>query len=184
MKLQPDQTAPDFSIRDVHGNTVKLSDYRGKKVLLSLSRFAGCPICNLHFHEVQKNADYLRSRGLVILSVHESGQKIMEDFIKDETIYATMIPDPDAKIYSLYGAERSWGKFLKGMLLHGSLGKAMSGMKLFKHKVSSEGNKDRVGADFLINESGRIVTAHYGEYVGDRLAVEDIKRFADGRATA
>ena len=178
MKLQPNEAAPDFSIKDVNGNNVKLSDYRGKKVFLSLSRFAGCPICNLNFHEVQKNADYLRSKGLVILSVHESGQKIMQDFIKDETIYGVMIPDPDAKIYDLYGSERSWGKFIKGFM-SGAGGKAMAGMKLFKNKVSSEGNKDRIAADFLIDESGNIVTAHYGKYAGDRLAIQDIKNFAD-----
>jgi peroxiredoxin len=180
MKLQNNQVAPDFSIKDVDGNTIKLSDYRGKKVFLSLNRFAGCPICNVYFHEVQKSAEYLKSRGLVILSVHESGQKIMEDYIKDETIYGTMIPDAEGKIYSLYSTDRSYGKLLSG-LIHGGIGKAIAGTKLFKNKVSSEGNKDRVEADFLIDEKGNIATAHYGAYVGDRLAVDDIRRFADGK---
>jgi peroxiredoxin Q/BCP len=180
MKLQPNQTAPDFSIQDVRGKTVKLSDYKGKKILLALNRFAGCPICNMNFHEVQKNADYFKSKGMVILSVHESNQKVMQDFIKDETIYGTMIPDADGKIYSLYGSDRSFGKFLSGMLLHGTLGKALSGSKLFKNKVSTEGHKDRVGADFLIDENGKIATAYYGNYVGDRLPIEQIKAFAGG----
>jgi peroxiredoxin Q/BCP len=32
--LQPGQTAPDFDAVDHHGNRVKLSDLRGKKVVL------------------------------------------------------------------------------------------------------------------------------------------------------
>jgi peroxiredoxin Q/BCP len=179
MKLQTNQTAPDFAIKDVDGNDVKLNDYRGKKVLLTLNRFAGCPICNLNFHEVQKNADYFKSKGMVILSVHESNQKDMQDFIKDETIYGTMIPDAEGKIYSLYGSERSFGSVLNGFFLHGGLGKALSGMKLFKNKVSTQGHKDRVGADFLIDANGKVATAYYGAYVGDRLPVERIMAFAN-----
>lgn len=36
--LQLGQTAPDFSLFDLNGNAVRLSDYRGKKVLLSFKR--------------------------------------------------------------------------------------------------------------------------------------------------
>ena len=32
--LQPGDTAPDFDVLDDHGNRVKLSDLRGKKVVL------------------------------------------------------------------------------------------------------------------------------------------------------
>ena len=80
MKLQAHQPAPDFSIRDVHGNNVKLSDYRGQKVYLALNRYTGCPICNVNFHEVQKSAAFLKDKELVILSVHESSQENMENY--------------------------------------------------------------------------------------------------------
>ena len=32
--LEPGQTAPEFDVLDHHGNRVKLSDFRGKKVVL------------------------------------------------------------------------------------------------------------------------------------------------------
>ena len=91
-----------------------------------------------------------------------------------------MIPDPDGNIYSLYNTERSMMKMISG-LFHGGFGKVLTGSKLYKHKVANDGHKDRVEADFLIDAQGRIVTAHYGSYVGDRLAIEDIKKFAAGK---
>jgi len=35
---------------------------------------------------------------------------------------------------------------------------------------------NRIGADFLIDESGRIKAAYYGSYVGDHLPMVDLKK--------
>lgn len=36
--ITPGELAPDFELRDVEGKTVRLSDFRGKPVLLSFLR--------------------------------------------------------------------------------------------------------------------------------------------------
>ncbi len=77
-----------------------------------------------------------------------------------------MIPDPDLSLYNLYNIERSSGKMMKGMF-HGGIRKMSKGKKLFKKKIKQDGNSNRIGADFLINEDGQIVHAYYGKYIGD-----------------
>jgi peroxiredoxin len=36
--ITPGELAPDFELKDIQGNSVRLSDFRGKPVVLSLLR--------------------------------------------------------------------------------------------------------------------------------------------------
>ncbi len=175
-RIKPPQAAPLFSIKDVTGKEINLANLKGKKVMLTFYRNAGCPICNLRFHELQQQAEYFKSKGLVLLAVYESTATNMQKYIGNEQFYASMIPNPDQSLYKLYDIERSMGKVMKGMF-HGAMGKMNKGKKLFKTKVDSDGNANRISADFLIDENGKVQTAYYGKYVGDQLPVSEIKKF-------
>jgi len=56
--------------------------------------------------------------------------------------------------------ERSAGKLMKGMF-YGAMSKMKEGKKLYKTKIKQNGNTNRIGADFLIDENGKILTAYY-----------------------
>ncbi len=175
-KVSAKQSAPTFTAQSLSGTTVNLADYRGKKVLLSFYRNAGCPVCNLRFHQLQEQAALFQSKGLVVLAVYESSADKMKQYVEGETYYATILPDPALNLYQLYGIELSMGKVMKGMF-HGAMGKMSQGKKLFKSKIKQDGNSNRIGADFLIDENGKVVTAHYDRYIGDELPVADIIKF-------
>lgn len=176
MKIVASQTAPAFTVKDVEGKTVNLSDFKGKKVYLTFYRNVGCPICNLRYHELQQQSEYFKSKGLVILSVYESSVANMKQYLEGESQYATMIPNPDMSLYQLYDVEISMGKVMKGMF-HGAMSKMNKGKKLFKKKMKQDGHMNRITADFLIDENGKITTSYYGKFVGDHLPVESIKEF-------
>src|SRR5204863_10189212 len=68
--------APDFIAKDINGKTVKLSDYKGKIVVLE-SYNLDCPFCANHFktgamQELQKDAT---SKGIVWLMVNSVNPK-------------------------------------------------------------------------------------------------------------
>jgi peroxiredoxin len=176
MKIEPPQSAPTFTIKDVNGSTVNLADYKGKKVMLTFYRNVGCPVCNLRFHELQEQAAFFKSKGLILLAVYESTPENMKQYLEGESPYATMIPNPDQSLYKLYEVERSGGKVMKGMF-HGAMGKMKKGKKLFKKQIKQDGNTNRIGADFLIDEKGNVARAYYGKFIGDHLPVESIKQF-------
>ena len=46
-------TAPDFTLKDLNGNTVKLSDFRGKPVYINFWA-SWCPPCKAEIPEIQK----------------------------------------------------------------------------------------------------------------------------------
>lgn len=176
MKLTPPQPAPLFTTKDINNTTVNLVDYKGKKVLLTFYRNVGCPICNFRFHELQEQAEFFKSKALVVLAVYESSPEKMKEYILDETFYATMIPNSNLSLYELYSIERSGGKMMKGMF-YGAMGKMNKGKKLFKKKLKQDGNSNRISADFLVDENGNVQSAYYGKFVGDHLPIDDIKQF-------
>ena len=176
MKIQESQAAPNFTIKDVNGTTVNLSDYKGKKVMLTFYRNVGCPVCNIRFHQLQEQADYFKSKNMVMLAVYESSAELMKTYLEGETFYATMLPNPDQSLYQLYDIDRGVGKMMKG-LFHGAMKKMTQGKKMYKHKIKQDGNNDRIGADFLIDENRVVKIAYYGKYLGDHVSIENIKKF-------
>ena len=64
--------APDFAATDIFGKTIKLSDYKGKIVVLEAYRSVGCPYCEAHYRtgamqELQREAT---SNGVVWLLIN------------------------------------------------------------------------------------------------------------------
>jgi len=175
MKLQEKQAAPLFSVKSVDGQTVDLYAYRGKKVLLTFQRFAGCPVCNFRFHELESNAAFFSSNNVVVIAVYESSLNVMNEFVGGETFHTILIPNPDLSLYNLYSLERSTAKLIRG-IFNGAISKMKKGKKLFRKEIKQDGNSNRVEADFLIDENGKIIIAHYGKFVGDDLSIDAIKK--------
>ena len=173
------QPAPALATQDVFGKPVSLADLKGQKVFLIFYRTAGCPVCNLRFHQMEQQAAYFKAHHIAVLAVYQSQAENLRTYIGQDTLYPRMIADPTGILYARYGIERSMGKLFKGVLFHGGLGKLNRGKKLFKTPVKDDGPTNLIGAEFLINPDGRVATAHYGRYSGDFLPLDTIKAFAE-----
>jgi peroxiredoxin Q/BCP len=176
MEIKPGIAAPAFTIMDLNGKQVNLSDFKGKKILLTFYRNVGCPICNLRFHEIQEQSEYFKSKNLIVLAVYESSAENMKKYLAGENPYAVMLPNPEQNLYHLYDIERSKLKAFNSVF-HGAISKAKKGTELFKTKMKQDGNGSTIGADFLIDENGIVNTAYYGKFIGDHLPVASIKSF-------
>jgi len=173
MALQVKQNAPDFNINDVFSNRISLYNYKGKKVYLAFMRFAGCPVCNLRVHELLKHADAFKAKNIDVVLVYESSIANLRMYLEDTAYPFTFVADPENTLYNAYGVERSWTKFL-GSMFKGMIGKASAGDKLFKKKPELDGKINRLEAEFLIDENGRLAIAHYSEFLGDNVEIEKI----------
>src|ERR1041384_7623851 len=74
--VEVDKPAPDFTGTDINGKTVKLSDYKGKIVVIE-SYNSDCPFCNNHFKtgSMQALQKDLAGKGIVWLVVNSVNQK-------------------------------------------------------------------------------------------------------------
>jgi peroxiredoxin len=174
MKLQVNQQAPVFTTHDVYGREISLQGLRGRKVYLTFERNAGCPVCNLRVRELLKHADYFSTHQITVLLVYKSTVEKMKDYLEDVRSPFHFIADPENALYKQYQIERSFLKVFKG-LFHGLIGKAMAGKKLFRKPTNQDGHTSTIPGEFVIDEKGNLSAVHYGEYIGDNLALDQLK---------
>ncbi len=173
MKLTPQSFAPAISTTDVYGQSFSLSNLKGSKVLLSFMRFAGCPVCNLRVHELLKQSEVFAKQNIKVVLVYESSKENMLTYLREEKYPITFLTDPENKLYDSYGVEKSWSKFFSSFF-NGALGKVMKGQKLFVKKPSNDASLNRMGAEFLLDENGKIMISHYAAFMGDDLPIQKI----------
>lgn len=97
-----DQAAA-FVLNDLDGRTVRLSDYRGKPVLLYFMA-SWCPQCRDMIPRLKKIHSLYSSRGLVFLqiSVMESKEKMAAYAKRHDLPYRTLL-DSEGKVAQAYG---------------------------------------------------------------------------------
>ncbi|MDE2039381.1 MAG: TlpA family protein disulfide reductase [Elusimicrobia bacterium] len=106
--------APSFTLADISGRTVSLSDYRGKVVLLNFWA-SWCPICRQEFPDLQ--AVYQRRRrdgfALIAASVDDGGERAVLPFIAEQAPTFTICL-ADLKTQQAYGVRDLPTSFLIG----------------------------------------------------------------------
>jgi peroxiredoxin len=96
--------APDFSLQDAAGNTVRLSDLRGKPVLINLWA-SWCPPCKAEMPAMQTVHEQYASRGFTILAVNTTFQDdatAAADFITSRALTFPVLFDLDGEVSRQY----------------------------------------------------------------------------------
>jgi peroxiredoxin len=177
-KLLAGMQAIDFEGADIHGNKIKLSDYKGKKIILGFYRHKGCPFCNKRVHQIMAQNLRLKQSGVQLVFLFESANEKLKASVFHQGISPwPLIGNPEKDIYQLYKVEFSTRKMLN-TILH------MNPLEMFKTTRElgltndSDASLNLVPADFFINEDFIIVKAHYGEHLDDHVSLEELKKFA------
>ena len=182
MRLQAGQAAPDLLWPDIGGKTIRLSDYRGRYLLLSFYRYASCPFCNLRVHELLQRLPEFEMRGLSLVAVFQSAREAIMNHVGKQQPPFPIIPDPGHSIYRRYGVETSLQAFLLGLTLR--MGKALKAMGKGFLPGRMDGHVTLVPAAFLIGPDGSILIAYYGRDISDHLPIEIIFQQLDTRRVA
>lgn len=131
--------APDFELPDQNGQTHKLSDYLGKKVILYFypkDNTSGCTKQACGFSE--RNPQF-REKGAVILGVSKDSVASHKKFEQNYNLSFTILSDPDLAVIKSYGVwkeKKNYGKITMGVVRttylideNGIVIKAMGGVK-------------------------------------------------------
>jgi thioredoxin-dependent peroxiredoxin len=103
MELQTGMKAPAFAVNDQHGNTVKLSDLAGKKVVLYFYPKDMTPGCTAESCNLRDNYKVLLKQGYEVLGVSTDNEKSHLKFIEKEKLPFRLLADVDKKMHGAYG---------------------------------------------------------------------------------
>ncbi len=93
-----ERPAPDFVLKDVDGNQIRLADYKGKVVLIDFTT-TWCPSCRKIRPYLEKIHDRYKKKDFVLLSIHiqESKKKVKSYRDKYKIPYKALL-DGDGKV--------------------------------------------------------------------------------------
>ena len=98
--------APDFALEDLQGNTVRLSDFRGRPVLVNIWT-SWCPPCRTEMPELQRLHETQGPNGLVILAVNSLTQDNLNDvrqFVAEQKLTFPILLDSEGAVTVAYRA--------------------------------------------------------------------------------
>ena len=107
MILKAGLKAPDFELPDQDGKSHKLSDLRGKQVLLYFYPKDFTPGCTTEACEFRDNYSAAEKLGIVVLGVSADSVESHKKFSDKYTLPFPLLADPEKKVLNLYGV---WAK--------------------------------------------------------------------------
>lgn len=103
--LEKGDMAPDFELQTIDGETVRLSDFRGEKVMLNFWA-TWCPPCRAEMPDMQK---FHENKDVTILAVDlfdtESKIEDVEEFMDDYGVTFKVLLDEGSTVSTKYGIQ-------------------------------------------------------------------------------
>lgn len=117
MALKIGDKAPDFEVKNQNNETVKLSDFKGQKVVLYFYPKDNTPTCTTQACNIRDNYQQYTSKGIKVLGVSPDTAKKHQNFIKKFDLPFDLLVDEDKALNEAYGVwqeKQMYGKKYMG----------------------------------------------------------------------
>lgn len=117
--IEPGKKAPAFTLLDQDAKQVKLSDFKGKKVLLYFYPKALTPGCTTQACAVTDAKTELNELNIVPLAVSPDEPSKLKRFEEKKSLNFTLLSDPNhviAEKYGVWGEKKMYGKSYMGII--------------------------------------------------------------------
>jgi peroxiredoxin Q/BCP len=116
--VEEGKPAPDFELTSDSGETVRLSDLKGRPVVVYFYPKDDTPGCTAQACGIRDNYDAFGERGAVVLGISPDDESSHVKFKQKHGLPFTLLADPDHRVADQYGVwvERSmYGKTYMGI---------------------------------------------------------------------
>ena len=101
--LNEQDVAPDFEVLNDEGNPTKLSDFRGKKVLLYFYPKAMTSGWTTQAQGIRDDFQKYQDAGVVVLGVSPDSVALQAEFKEKENLPFTLLADENHQVATMYG---------------------------------------------------------------------------------
>jgi peroxiredoxin Q/BCP len=149
--LNEGTAAPNFTAKDANGETVRLKDLRGHKVVLYFYPKDDTPGCTKEACSFRDEFSDFKKKGIEVLGVSVNSEASHKKFAAKYKLPFTLLADPDHSIADAYGV---WGekKFM---------GRTYMGVKRMTFLIDEKGKIKRIFEKVKPEEHAREVLAAF-----------------------
>ena len=116
MAIQPGQTAPDFTLYDTEKNAVKLSDQKGKNVVLLFFPAAFTSVCTTELCLFRDNLEKYNGLNAQVYGISVDMPYSLKEFGKQQRLNFPLLSDFNKEASTAYGAMYDvWNNWMKGV---------------------------------------------------------------------
>ena len=111
--------APEILGRDENGQEIKMSDFKGKKLVLYFYPKDSTPGCTNEACNLRDNYERMLSKGYAVVGVSVQDEKSHRRFIEKYQLPFHLVADTDLtilKAYEAWGEKKMYGKVTEGTL--------------------------------------------------------------------
>jgi len=118
-KLDKGEIAPDFELQNFAGENVRLSAFRGKKVIVYFYPAASTPGCTKEACDFEEHLGALTTAGFEVVGISPDKVAKIAKFHTEQSLHFDLLSDEDLsvhKAYGAFGAKKLYGREYEGVL--------------------------------------------------------------------
>ena len=149
-RLQPGDTAPDFTLPTDTGETVTLSDLRGGHVIVYFYPTAMTPGCTTQACDFSDSLDHLKAEGYTVLGISKDTTERLAKFREKEGLTITLLSDVDKDVLTEWGAfgeKKLYGKVVEGVIRSTFVVDPEGKIELAQYNVKATGHVAKLRKD-------------------------------------
>ena len=117
--LETGTKAPDFSLPDQNGNTVRLSDFQGKKVVLYFYSKDNTPGCTRQACAFAASYEQFKTQNVIVIGISKDSVASHLKFAQKHDLPFILLSDPELQAIQAYGVwqeKKLYGKVSMGVV--------------------------------------------------------------------
>ena len=139
-RLEVGDKAPAFSLPDADGKTVKLADFKGRKVIVYFYPAALTPGCTKEACDFRDSLAQLNGAGIDVVGISPDKPEKLAKFRDAEKLTFPLLSDPDRTVLGAWGAfgeKKMYGKTVHGVIRSTFLVDALGKIEVAQYKVKA-----------------------------------------------
>ena len=152
-RLAPGDKAPAFSLSDADGNTVSLSDFAGRKVIVYFYPAASTPGCTKQACDFRDSLAELNEAGLDVVGISPDKPETLAKFRDHEGLTFPLLSDPDKKVLTEWGAfgeKTMYGKTVQGVIRSTFVVDEKGNIEVAQYNVKATGHVAKLRRDISV----------------------------------